>query len=152
MTFGDDEVYEDGEWIDNDAILKQLTFPFSKHEPELDETELQRLDSLADMLETQRLTKMSVLTDASTMPQGSKQLSTRFVRTWREKLDKEGQPIWLRRSRLEAREFQWMDSERNDLFSPASSSSVARLLPVMYLDMKEHIDAVMLGIDVRDVF
>ena len=28
MIFGDDEVYDDGDWIDNDAILKQLTFPF----------------------------------------------------------------------------------------------------------------------------
>ena len=28
MIFGDDEVYDDGDWIDDGAILKQLTFPF----------------------------------------------------------------------------------------------------------------------------
>ena len=120
--------------------------------PTLDETELQRLDALADALEIQRLIKMSVLTDASAMPTDSKQLSTRFVRTWREKLNKEGQPIWLRRSRFVAREFTWMDGERDNLFSPASSSIVASLLPVMYLDMKEHADAVMVGIDIKDAF
>ena len=126
--------------------------PFSKHEPDLDEAELQRVDSLADALELQSLTKISVLTDASTMPHDAKQLSTRFVQTWTEKLNKEGQPIWLRRSRFVAREFQWMDSERNDLFSPASSSIVARLLPVMHSDMKGHVDAVMVGIDIKDAF
>ena len=138
--------------MDDGAIISQLTFPFSKHEPSLDESELQRLDALADSLEIQRLTKMAVLTDAATMPPDSKQLSTRFVRTWREKIGKDGQQIWLRRSRFVAREFAWMDSERDSLFSPASSSIVARLLPVMYLDMKQHTEAVMASIDVKDAF
>ena len=118
----------------------------------MDDAELQRLDALADSLEIQRLTKMTVLTDATTMPSDAKELSTRFVRTWREKLSKDGQQIWLRRSRFVACEFAWMDSERDSLFSPASSSIVARLLPVMYLDMKGHAESVMASIDVKDAF
>ena len=152
MNFENDELYDDGDWMDDEAIVSQLTFPFSKYEPSLDDAELQRLDALADSLEIQRLTKMAVLTDAATMPPDAKQLSTRFVRTWREKLSKDGKQIWLRRSRFVAREFAWMDSERDSLFSPASSSIVARLLPVMYLDMKQHAEAVMVSIDVKDAF
>ena len=153
MNFENDELYDEGGWMDDEAVVSQLTFPFSKHEPSLDDAELQRLDALADSLEIQRLTKMAVLTDATTMPSDTKQLSTRFVRTWREKLSKDGQQIWLRRSRfVVAREFAWMDSERDSLFSPASSSIVARLLPVMYLDMKQHAESVMASIDVKDAF
>lgn len=45
-----------------------------------------------------------------------------------------------------------MDGERNDLFSPASSSIVARLLPVMYLELKEHAESVLMGVEVKDAF
>ena len=41
---------------------------------------------------------MQVLTNAAEMPRDAKVLSTRFVRTWREKLNKDGQLIWLKRS------------------------------------------------------
>ena len=43
------------------------------------------------------------------MPADAKILSTWIVRTWREKLNGEGQPVWLGRSRFVAREFAWMD-------------------------------------------
>jgi hypothetical protein len=84
------------------------------------------LDAIADAVEVmKRLTKMQVLTNASQMPADSQVLSTRFVRT------DAGQRIWLRRSRLFAREFAWMDAEKDSLFSPASNATVARLLPAM---------------------
>ena len=120
------------------------------HKPS--ETELLRLDTIADALELKRLSKMEVLTDASSIPTDAKVLSTRFVRTWREKLGKDNKPIWLRRSRFVAREFAWMESERDSLFSPASSSIAARVLPAMYLDMKQHSNSIMLSIDVKDAF
>ena len=151
MNFDDDEYYADVE-EDDDAALQKLTFPFSAHEPCLTETELLRLDTIADALELKRLSKMEVLTDASSMPTDAKVLSTRFVRTWREKLGKDNKPIWLRRSRFVAREFAWMESERDSLFSPASSSIAARVLPAMYLDMKQHSNSIMLSIDVKDAF
>ena len=45
-----------------------------------------------------------------------------------------------------------MDSERDSLFSPASNAIVARLLPTMFLEMREDSDCVMASIDVRDAF
>ena len=128
MNFDCNEWYDD-EDLGDDATMQQLMYPFSKHKPNLTVEELQRLDALADSVEIKRLAKMEVLTDSSSMPSDSKILSTRFVRTWREKLDSAGQPFWLRRSRLVAREFAWMDAERESLFSPASNAIVSRLLP-----------------------
>lgn len=82
----------------------------------VDETELQRFDALADAVEIQRLTAVRVLTDSASMPSGCKFLSTGFVRTWREKVNSSGEQIWLRRSRFVAREYAWMESERDNLF------------------------------------
>ena len=45
-----------------------------------------------------------------------------------------------------------MEGERSDLFSPASSSIVARLLASMFLEMREHFSTVMVGIDIKDAF
>ena len=59
LTF---EFYDDNICTDEEA-LKQLTFPYTKHEPVVDEIELQRLDSLADAVEVKKLTAMSVLSD-----------------------------------------------------------------------------------------
>ena len=102
LNFSNDELYDSQE-LSNDEMAKQLMFPFSKEEPNLSAEELQRLDAIADMIEVKRLKSMQVLTDASEVPSDHKVLSTRFVRTWREKLSDTGEPIWLRRSRLVAR-------------------------------------------------
>ena len=77
-------------------------------------------------------------------------LSTKFVRTWRDKQDKNGQKFWLRRSRFVAREFAWLSPERQDLFSPASSAISSKLLPVLYL--KHGANGLMMSIDVKDAF
>ena len=57
--------------------------------------ELTALDALADAVEIQRLHKMSVLTDPISAPANAKTLSTRTVRTWREKVDSSGRAVWL---------------------------------------------------------
>ena len=98
MEFYDDELLaSDDAGVSNDdemaRILKELTFPFSSKEPDLTAEELTRLDALADRLELDRLEKLSVLQDPSTVPANSKVLSTRFVRTWREKHSASGEPI-----------------------------------------------------------
>ena len=116
-------------------MIGQLTFPFSSKEPELSDAELTKLDALADRVELDRLEKLAVLQDPSTVPSDSKVLSTRFVRTWREKPDSKGNPIWLRRSRFVAREFAWLEPERESLFSPASGSIISRILPTIFLEM-----------------
>jgi len=83
--------------VDVSACLKELSFPYSAQEPDLPQEELQRLDALADQVEVQRLIGLEVLKDDN-LPLDCKALSTRFVRTWREKKNEAGDAIWLRRS------------------------------------------------------
>ena len=75
-------------------------------------------------------------------------MTTKMVRSWREKSTPSGEQIWLRRSRYVAREFAWL-SEREDLFSPASSSIAHRILPMLVL---QHPDWVLATIDISDAF
>ena len=85
------------------------------------------------------------------LPSDAKCLSTRFVRTWREKKDQDGNAIWLRRSRLVVREYTWLQPDREALFSPASSIAT-RILPICFLALREHQETLMLAIDVKDAF
>ena len=154
MEFYDDEYLQSSNDSDADiqAALKELTYPYGPHEPELDADELCRLDALADQVELRRLQKLSVLQDCSLVDANSKVLSTRFVRTWREKHDETGRAIWLRRSRFVAREFAWLEPERESLFSPASGSIISRVLPTLFLEGRAEKNTVMASIDVRDAF
>ena len=45
-----------------------------------------------------------------------------------------------------------MDAERESLVSPASNAIVSRLLPMKFLEMLEHGNGMMVGIDVKDAF
>ena len=128
----------------NSAIL-------TAQEPELEADELQRLDSIADQVEIEPLFGLQVLLEDS-LPADAKCLSTRFVRTWREKKDEAGNAIWLRRSRLVAREYTWLQPDREALFSPASSNIATRILPICFLALREHQETLMLAIDVKDAF
>jgi len=132
LEFYDDQfLHEDDPSSMEDAnmakIMEQLTFPHSAKEPELIADELLRLDALADQLELQRLERLQVLQSPDVVPPTAKVLSTRFVRTWREKHNSKGEAIWLRRSRFVAREFAWLAPERESLFSPASGSIISRI-------------------------
>ena len=148
LNLNDDPYEED---LDLEKSLKELTFPYSAEEPNVSADELQRLDAIADMVEVQRLFGLEVLQEDN-LPYETKTLSTRFVRTWREKKDQGGNPIWLRRSRLVAREYTWLQPDRESLFSPATSNIASRILPVCFLNLREHQDAVMVSIDVKDAF
>ena len=146
------ECAEEAELTITNAIQEHLTFPYDIHEPSLSDDAMKALDSLADQVEVERLQGMGVLTDAEELYEkhpNAKMLSTRFVRTWRDKWlgDKH---VWLRRSRLVAREYAWID-QRTDLFSPASNAIGSRLLPALYLRNKH--DGFLLGaIDIGDAF
>ena len=149
FEFHDDEFLAEGESseiqdVEMARILQQLTFPFSLKEPSLSADEMMRLDPLADQLELQRLQKLHMLQSPESVPSNSKVLSTRFVRSWREKHDDKGNPIWLRRSRVVAREFAWLEPERESLFSPASGSIISRILPTIWKCVA--------SLDVRDAF
>ena len=120
----------------------------------MDAEELQELDALADLVEIARLQQQGVLIPPEQVVGDEvKTLSTKFVRSWRQK-ERRGARCWLRRSRYVAREFAWLTPEREDLFSPASSAVVSRLLPYCYLKRaaREEKTQAMMSLDVSDAF
>ena len=64
-------------------------------------------------------------------------LTTKFLYDWRmtdfTNSDGTVSRKWLRRSRLLAREFSFFDEKRDDTYSPATSTHIPNLLPVLYL-------------------
>ena len=134
------------------SIPLELYYPFSPEEPQLSREELEHLDSVADQHEITRLLGMNVLEDNASckLGGGSKVLSTRFVRTWRVKPHPvTGEPSYLRRSRLVAREFARDDQSRTGLYSPASQQLLTRLLPALWSSRPGHI---MMSLDVTDAY
>eukprot|EP00435_Cladocopium_sp_Y103_P006854 s705_g2.t1 len=114
--------------------------PFSSLEPVLDAATLERIDEYADQVEIDRLLEMGVITthDKYSGELGT-QLSAKYVRAWRKKTrklkDSAGNLTsevagWLRRSRLVAREYNWLDV-RDDVYSPSSNSAIVKLLPAL---------------------
>ena len=137
-----------------ESMLDKLSKPYSKEEPMMDDEELQELDALADLVEISRLQQQGVLIPPEQVEgEDVKTLSTKFVRSWRQK-ERRGARCWLRRSRYVAREFAWLTPEREDLFSPASSAVVSRLLPYCYLKRaaREEKTQAMMSLDVSDAF
>ena len=149
-NFSDEADIDDHEHVsdDFDPIAfqnEELIFRcFTEHDPEpnLGIDTLKELDRLADQVEVSRLSEMGVLLKGDDLTDqqvqelnvgvdgSSKPISAKFVRTWRMKHDTKGY-FWLRRSRAVAREFQFLE-EREDVFSPASSSAIVRLIPALY--------------------
>ena len=116
-------------WTLRWMMISKLCVPYSTQEPSLNDDELSQLDALADKVQILRLKGLGVLLPTTTLPSGGvKRLTTRFARTWRDKVLGETR-YWLRRSMYVAREFSWLSPDRQDLFSPASSSITNRLLP-----------------------
>ena len=152
----EDEGRDSTEQVDVDALLQQLMFPHTDDkEPELDERLLADLDEIAKQVEIARLKALGVLLPPEHVGSvNPKHLSTRFVITWRDKVIN-GRHVWLRRARYVAREYAWLSPERQDLFSPASSSITSRLLPAIFLHWRrQHRDQtfVMSAIDITDAF
>ena len=143
----DDDSYDDS----NQELDPRLCIPrYDDSEPWMSPEALAELDDIADQHELARLQRMQVLLPPETLEgstQPIKHLSTKMVRTWREKEDAASKPIWLRRSRYVAREFNWM-SERSDCFSPASSAIANKLLPIIALQKNFALAA----IDISDAF
>ena len=135
--------------------------PQSSLEPMLDGETLQRIDDYADSVEIDRLLGMKVIQWHSNYNGVlGTQLSAKFVRSWRKKVrkiyDENGKlvaenPGWLRRSRLVAREFNWLDV-REDVYSPSSSSSIVKLLPALAMSDGFCKSAVLGTLDVADAF
>ena len=80
-----------------DEMISKLCRPHSTQEPNLKDDELSQLDALADKAEILRLKGLGVLLPTSTLrPGGVKKLTTRFVRTCRDKFIGDTK-FWLRR-------------------------------------------------------
>ena len=130
-----------------------LWYPISLDEPLVDDETLQHLDSIADAIEISRLKGMHALehedetVDANSL--GSN-LTAKFVRTWRKK-SKDGAEVWLRRSRLVAREFNGLEL-RDDLFSPASNHVVEKLIPALSVSGVFSDSFVMGSLDIGDAY
>ena len=138
----DYEEYNDDQIGDAGDLDQRLCRPRdSDVEPECGEEEMRVLDSIADQVEITRLKSMSVLQDPASMDLSQAvHLTTKMVRTWRQKeTGNPPVPVWYRRSRYVAREYAWL-SERTDLFSPAGSSLCNRLLPILFMYSKSKDD------------
>ena len=73
-------------------------------------------------------------------------LTTKFVSDWRWH-EVSGIKQWVRRARLVAREYRTTDG-RTDCFSPATSSSILKILPVMAVNAKKSL----VTLDFKDAF
>ena len=127
-------------------------------EPEISHDVLALIDQEADKIEIQRLLEMGVITTVDKYNgQLDVAISAKMVSTWRKKTKVEvGQdgisrsyPAWMRRSRLVGRDFNFL-SYREDVYSPASSSSVVKLLLALSDGFIR--DAVLAMLDVSDAF
>ena len=127
--------------------------PYSEMQPELDADELHLVDVEADKIEIQRLLSMGVITTTDQyVGELDVPLSAKMVRTWRKKMKSEAQgTMWMRRSRLVGRDFNFL-VYREDVYSPASSSAVVQLLPCMALSDGFVEDGVLATLDVADAF
>lgn len=134
----DEEIYygesEDLEWDTEEIqIPEELWLDGTQEEKPKDPEDY--IDKIADQLELGRLIKMEVIKQANDEDKNiTRSVTTKSVRDWRWKEFKAGGTSrfrWLRRSRLVAREYAV--DKRDDVFSPASSGHLLRLLPVLYL-------------------
>ena len=149
---GEDHFLEDLS-EDVESLIDRCCYPYANAEPELEDEALRELDVLADHIEISRLVGLGVLISPDSVGESPKRLSTKFVRTWRCKT-RHNVKVWLRRARYVAREFTWMSPERQDLFSPASSSIITRILPYCFLKQSTMpgSDVCMASLDITDAF
>ena len=128
--------------------------------------------SLLMKLQRKRLTKMEVIelvaTEeeestsripfADTVKEKFKRLTTKLVKDWRFRENTDfvpdgklkngtGQRCWQRRARLVAREYK-TEGKREDVFSPATSPGITKLIPILALINSWSI----YSLDVKDAF
>ena len=156
----DDAQYDASTTMPSSPNAVSVWQPYRGSEPEMSHDVLSLIDQEADKIEIQRLLEMGVITTVDKYDgELDVALSAKMVRTWRKKTKVEvGQdgvsrsyPAWMRRSRLVGRDFNFV-SYREDVYSPASSSSVVKLLPSMALSDGFVKDAVLATLDVSDAF
>ena len=105
-----------------------LDMEFPDKPPDLGPDELAQVEAEAAQTEILRLIDMGVLRrpnleeDINQIPT----LTTRLVCDWRFR-----QNAWVRRARLVARDFNWLELNRSDTFAPTGTQSTMRLIPAL---------------------
>ena len=143
----DSQLWDD-EWDDFEPegeIPSILIREFSEQEPPCDDA----TDEAASLFEVDRLTRMGVLEGVNGVLEDHRSLSTRFVKTWRAKTIG-GNKVWLRRARLVAREYAFLNPTET-FFSPASSSIALKVIPAAYV---QNIGRgwILMSLDVSDAY
>ena len=150
------EIWEDSEYGSDQE--QDLFGDEDSGPPNLSDEEIRDLDRKAMVTEIDRLIAMQAVqrTALSEIEKeektegereeiensGTKWLTTKFVFDWRCRERK-----WIRRARLVAREFKSQE-HRTDTFSPATSASLVRLIPILGLQQEHSL----YSIDVKDAF
>ncbi|CAE7248917.1 GIP [Symbiodinium sp. CCMP2592] len=141
------ECADAADWVEYESeaeleVPSCLIRSFSESEPICSPAELDEIDAVADAFEFQRLSGIGVLSEVPDRLEGHRTLTTKSVRTWRPKLYK-GSKVWLRRSRLVAREYAHLDPDRPGLFCPTTNQIMLRVREEGWS---------MLALDVSDAF
>ena len=151
------EIWEDSEYGSDQE--QDLFGDEDSGPPNLPDEELKDLDRKAMVTEIDRLIAMQAVQrtalseiekeektegerEREKESSGTKWLTTKFVFDWRFRERK-----WIRRARLVAREFKSQE-HRTDTFSPATSASLVRLIPILGLQQEHSL----YSIDVKDAF
>ena len=143
--------------LPSEAEEELLWRPGSAKEPELSQELLDQIDEVAARMEITRLLRMRVLhglPDGEIHEEGCRFLSTKFVTSRRAKVgtvDGVKQHCWMRRARLVAREFAWLDTQRDALFSPATSTATTRIIPAVYMH-KQSSGWILASADIKDAY
>ena len=142
--------------IDEDEFYSEAAGP-----PDLSQEDLQIVERDSMQEEVHRLQEMKALEKVCFDTTGGnpgnvrdvpgteadyKWLTTKFVFDWRWR-EVSGIKQWVRRARLVAREYRTTDG-RTDCFSPATSSSIRKILPVMAVNAKKSL----VTLDFKDAF
>ena len=119
------ECADSADWVEYESeaeleIPSCLIRPFSESEPCCSTEELEEIDAVADDFEFNRLSQLGVMSEVPDRLEGHRTLTTKSVRTWRPKVHR-GAKVWLRRSRLVAREYAHLDPDRPGLFCPTTN-------------------------------
>ena len=142
---GDDDADAGVDWGLEGILEDGKRRAYEEGPPCLGADDLCALELEMDKVEEKRLLDMGVLKPLvdSGRKENMVKLSCKFVRDWR---FRDG---WVRRSRLVAREFRFLQPDLCDLYSPASLASLQKLFAA--LACSNH-DLVILCGDVKDAY
>ena len=130
----------------NPGVIPWAHRTYDDGSPELSQESLQKLDAAIDRAEDQRLLQMGVLRrlDSSIARPDMKKLQSKYVRDWRFRGG-----CWVRRSRLVAKEFRFLESELQNIYAPASMAVLQRVFAGLYVSGE---NLVLFSVDVSDAY